>query len=140
VSAEDIKIYGFAGELERDLFDICRGVKGVGGRTALAAIDHLTPAALIATVLDEDASKLATVPGIGPKTAERIVFELKSKRRQMQLLKAQEGGISGSQSAYVEEVLRSLGYDAQEIGSALANCHGNDDEELLRACLRRLSA
>jgi Holliday junction DNA helicase RuvA len=72
-------LYGFSQTEERDLFNLLVQVKGIGPRVALALLGGLKPADLKSAIAREDAGWISTVPGVGRKTAERIVLELRDK-------------------------------------------------------------
>ncbi len=79
VREDELSLYGFAEPLEREVFLALLSVSGVGPKVALAALSALRPEALLDAVAREDAAFIASVPGIGKKTAERIVVDLKDR-------------------------------------------------------------
>jgi holliday junction DNA helicase RuvA len=79
VREESLTLYGFATAAERDMFDTVQTVSGVGPRTALAMLSVMGPGELAAALGSGDTTALTTVPGIGPKSAERLVLELRDK-------------------------------------------------------------
>ena len=79
VREEALSLFGFATVLELDLFERLIGVNGVGPRLALAVISGIEPPALVDAVRASDVARLTGIPGVGRKTAERIVLELKDK-------------------------------------------------------------
>lgn len=79
VREEALLLFGFATVLELDLFERLVGVNGVGPRLALAVISGIEPPALVEAVRASDVARLTGIPGVGRKTAERIVLELKDK-------------------------------------------------------------
>ena len=76
---EELSLYGFTSEEERDFFELLMTTPGVGPRVALALLSHLSPAALREAIALEQETVLTRVPGIGPKTAKSIIFHLKDK-------------------------------------------------------------
>lgn len=72
-------LYGFLQPLERDLFDQLQNVSGIGPKSALSLIGNMGPGALQAAIHGEDSTALCKVPGIGKKTAERLIIELRDK-------------------------------------------------------------
>ncbi len=76
---EELSLYGFASEEERDFFELLMTAPGVGPRVALSLLSHLSPAALREAIALEQESVLTRVPGVGPKTARGIIFHLKDK-------------------------------------------------------------
>jgi Holliday junction DNA helicase RuvA len=72
-------LYGFLGTHERDAFEVLLNVSGIGPKLALSIIGHLTPAQLQNAIIGNDLALLGKIPGVGKKTAERLVMELKDK-------------------------------------------------------------
>jgi Holliday junction DNA helicase RuvA len=136
VRDDAITLYGFARLEERDLFTLLMATPGVGPSTALAALRTMTHHELISAIDDGDVRRLSGVPGIGTKTASRIVLELRGKVTGIADAAApQSTPLSGA----VSEALRSLGYGANEIHSALSGVTLPDDEsEALRIALARV--
>ncbi len=117
VRENELTLYGFGREEELALFDLLLTVSGVGPKVALAALSALSPQSLREAIGRERAEVLAQVPGIGPKTARKIVFELKDKV---------EAGAEPAAVAYLTDAdaeviaaLTSLGYSVVEAQSAL---------------------
>lgn len=85
VRENEINFYGFATREERELFLILQGVKNVGGRTALDILSHVSPDRFVGAIVAEDLVSLTRIPGIGKKTAERLIFELKEKITKLEI-------------------------------------------------------
>jgi holliday junction DNA helicase RuvA len=134
---EDVMaLYGFATAGDRDVFRILLGVSGVGPRVALAMLGALTVDDLRTAVLAEDVGTLSTVPGIGKRSAQKLILELRPK---FDLPDAELPGGGGSVLAEVREALEGLGYQAAEIRAATAGLPGDGSlEDLLRTALREL--
>jgi Holliday junction DNA helicase RuvA len=115
VREDAIELYGFRSQDELAFFKLLMGVKGVGPKTALGILNVAEVKALRAGIARGDASALNKVFGIGKRTAERIVVELRDKL-------AGEKGAAGavSEDAEVLEALMALGYTAQESRRALS--------------------
>jgi Holliday junction DNA helicase RuvA len=79
VRENELTLYGCASEEELGLFRLLLGVSGIGPKVALSILSFLTPDRLQAAIAQEDVTTLARVPGIGPKTAKKLVFDLKDK-------------------------------------------------------------
>jgi Holliday junction DNA helicase RuvA len=79
VRENELTLYGCASEEELGLFRLLLGVSGIGPKVALSILSFLTPDRLQAAIAQEDVATLARVPGIGPKTAKKLVFDLKDK-------------------------------------------------------------
>ena len=117
VRENDIAVYGFQSLAEIDLFVMLIGVSGIGPRTALATLSAFSPETLRDALVQGDAPALTRIPGIGPKTAQRLVFDLKDKV-------AAATGVSAAAGISAEDVdvidaLTSLGYSVVEAQAAL---------------------
>jgi len=137
VRDDGLSLFGFESPEEQDLFEKLITVSGVGPKVALAALSALNPVALIAAVADDDDALIATVPGIGKKTAQRIVIELKDRLGSLTLT----SGASPSAGARSEatDALGAMGFSGAEIAVALKGYDGPDDApSLLRHALKRL--
>ena len=139
-------LYGFSTETERDLFrQLIRHVTGIGPKIALNVLSGTTPASFRAAVSNGDVKALSGINGVGKKTAERIVVELKDKLGDPKL-----GGLNGVESASIEdqkiadavaalEALGSKPKDAQEAIRMAITMLGPDKpvDELVRAALKK---
>ena len=97
VREDSLQLFGFASEAERQVFEVLLGVSGVGPKLALAALSAMGPAELRDRVLDGDAAMLTQIPGVGRKTAERLVVELKDRLARVEL--AGRAALSGGSDA-----------------------------------------
>ena len=134
---------------ERDIFNFLRSVSGVGVKVALSIINELKPLEVISAVVKQDHKALSKTKGIGPKTAQRIILELKDKmlnwRPQVEP-EDEEASEYRNIESYMEaeSVLVSLGYAEEEIAKALRNAFEQieakeDTEQLLVIALKTLS-
>jgi Holliday junction DNA helicase RuvA len=141
VREDAIILFGFAHADERRCFEAVLGAHGVGPTLALAILSSLSPATLSTAVLEDDVDTLCLVPGVGKKTAARLLLELKARLD----LPAMDGGSGlGEEGAAprgeVRAALVELGYGPEEIRAALDSV--TDDgpvEELVRLALRELA-
>ncbi|MBV9659992.1 MAG: Holliday junction branch migration protein RuvA [Acidimicrobiales bacterium] len=147
VREDAIVLYGFATRDERACFEALIGAHGVGPSVALALLSAHSPAALHRAVQADDTGALTLVPGIGPKTAARLVVELKSRLDidlDEPVIKLVEGGDPAATAdvrADVRTALASLGYAADEIRHALAVLPSDGSvEDQVRLALRELAA
>ncbi len=137
VRDDDLSLYGFESLEERELFEKLITVSGVGPKVALSVLSALSPAALKEAVLREDDALIATVPGIGKKTAQRLIIELKDRLGDLTGDVRQAG--PGSASAEASDALTAMGFSAAEIAAAFKGYDGpGDAQALLRYALRRL--
>jgi Holliday junction DNA helicase RuvA len=136
VKDDAIDLYGFPEQPELEAFQRLIGVAGVGPRTALAVLSSLTPGELGEAVSSGDALRLQKTPGVGKKTAQRIVLELRGR------LDAVSSGEADQRSDAVSALV-NLGYphrNAQKaVDSVLAECSDEDITEVLRLALQRLT-
>jgi Holliday junction DNA helicase RuvA len=151
VREDAIVLYGFVHDDERRCFEVLLGSHGVGPALALAIMAMLSPAALSTAVLEDDLETLCAVPGVGRKTAARLLIELKSRLDLPDLSLDRVGaafqGPDGSgratrtSRAEARAALGELGYAPDEIRGALDGLR--DDvgvEEMLRLALRELAS
>jgi len=134
------QLYGFLTRDERSTFQTLITTHGVGPALAMAIIATHPPGALVDIVANGDVASLTLVPGVGKKTAERLLIELKS-RLQVPVLDSVGGGAGSSAVADVREALSNLGYADTEIRDALRELPPADDaSSLLRDALKLLGA
>jgi Holliday junction DNA helicase RuvA len=153
VREDAIVLYGFVHDDERRCFEVLLGSHGVGPALALGIMASLSPAALSTAVLEEDLDTLCTVPGVGRKTAARLLIELKSRLDlpdlSLSAVAAAGAGVGGAAGgaatrtsrAEARAALSELGYGPDEIRGALDGLR--DDvgvEEMLRLALRELAS
>jgi Holliday junction DNA helicase RuvA len=143
VREDAIVLYGFLHDDERRCFEALLGAHGVGPALALAVLSALSPATLSTAVLEEDIEALCAVPGVGRKTAARLLIDLKSRLDLPDLSAAGVPGAAAAHSARAEAraALAELGYGPEEIRRALEGVHEEAGvEEMLRLALRELAA
>jgi len=138
VRDDGVTLYGFTSLAEQSLFDQLVTVSGVGPKVALAALGAHPADILMRAVVGEDVALISSVPGIGKKTAQRIILELKDKLGQgVDVSVALSGGDSFSEA---QDALLGLGYSPSESMDALKGYGGDasDVAGLLRYALKRL--
>lgn len=144
--AESLQLFGFATRPEKHVFETLIGVNGVGPRLALSVLGALTVSALATAVEREDASAFERVPGIGKKTARRLVLELRDR---LELPQGAPRGAAaepptGEPEIFADAVtaLENLGYRRAEAEQAVRAAAGSSSDgdlaALLRESLRRL--
>jgi holliday junction DNA helicase RuvA len=134
---DGINLYGFAGEEERELFLLLTQVQSVGPKVALAVLSGGTPRDLMNAIASADSARFQAVPGIGKRTAERIIVELREKV-------AGKAGIeddivitrTDDARTLAREGLVNLGYTAQEADKLLDKTRGDTPEDLIAGALR----
>ncbi|MGB4592431.1 MAG: Holliday junction branch migration protein RuvA [Coriobacteriia bacterium] len=139
VREDELSLFGFENAAERELFTQLMGVSGVGPKVALAALSAFKPDALIESIAREDVAMVSTIPGVGKKTAQRIILELKD-RLSLPELSGAGARVSVSASAEASDALLSMGFSSAEVATALKGYDGpgDDAQALLRHALRRL--
>ncbi|CAI8401131.1 MAG: Holliday junction ATP-dependent DNA helicase RuvA [Acidimicrobiales bacterium AG-410-I20] len=138
----DQTLFGFLSTQERKCFEALLSAHGVGPSLALAVLGVHGPNELVRLVAEEDVASLCLVPGIGKKTASRLLIELKdSLDVSIELDEFNVGVGKARPSAMVEvqEALGGLGYSLEEIRPVLADLAGDDPSILLREALQRLA-
>ena len=134
-------LFGFTSRDDRDTFQILLGTHGVGPTMAMAILDTHPPAALVSVVADNDAAALALAPGVGKKTAERLLVELRDRLSVPALDAVSSNGNGSSAVADVRDALASLGYGTEEIREVLRDLPSDaDSATLLRDALKALGA
>ena len=134
---DSMALYGFASEDERNLFLMLLGVQGVGPKVALAVLSGGPPRELASALASGDVARLQAVPGIGKRTAERILVELREK---VVGLGGEEGEITVTRGDDPRRIARDglveLGFTMQEADGFVAGAQGESAEDLLQSALR----
>jgi len=131
-----IQLFGFATEEERELFLLLVGVQGVGPKVALAVLSGGSPRELMGAIASEDAARFQAVPGIGKRTAERIIVELKEKvagesSEEIVVTKA-----SDEPRSLARDGLMGLGFSPEEADKLLDSAVGETPEDLISEALK----
>ena len=134
VREDQLALYGFATADDRDLFRLLMGVSGVGPKVGLAILATMTADDLRRVVATDDVAALTAVPGIGPRSAQKLLLELRPK------LDVPDGDLQGSgPMGEVRTALEGLGYQADEISSVLRDLPSDlPIEEMLKRSLQAL--
>lgn len=150
VREDSMTLFGFASKEERAMFDHLLSVSGVGPRLALAILSRYSVSQLYSIVMAEDATSMSAVSGVGKKTAQRLILELKSTFAKDHSFAVAEAPAANQtvmtfshESSVLEDArqaLLSMGFSPQETELALDGCDGQGMrvEDLLGAALRRL--
>lgn len=133
-----INLYGFASEEERDLFLSLTSVSGVGPKVAIAILSGGTPRELLSAIAAGDAKRFQAVPGIGKRTSERVIVELREKvAGQLSEGVALAGAGSDDPRLLARDGLMHLGYTLTEADKLLDGVDGESAEILISSALRR---
>jgi len=143
ISRDDaLVLYGFHSEHERELFGMLLTVQAVGPKVALAVLSVTPPAELVTVLAAGDADRLRAVPGIGKRTAERIIVELREKvapdvpGAPARVPLVARRGRPGDPRALARAGLVELGYGPEEADELLSEAEGESPEELISGALR----
>ena len=149
VREEQLTLFGFIDHRERALFRMLIMVSGVGPKLALACLSGLPGDALARAIVDGDARKLSNIPGIGKRTAERLIVELRDKLTKLfgtATSADRDLGLTGAAAPQLDDLesaLRNLGYRSRDVDTLIAalarEAAGASFDELLREALRRLN-
>ncbi|MCY0096465.1 Holliday junction branch migration protein RuvA [Hoeflea ulvae] len=146
VREDQLRLFGFESQLEREWFRLLQSVQGVGAKVALAVLSTLTPSDLANAIALQDKATVARAPGIGPKVAQRIVTELKNKvpayavdAGEAMGLKQELGeGVAAAPVADAVSALTNLGYSRDQAANAVAAAMKLAGEDVDSAKLIRL--
>ncbi|MCB9547207.1 MAG: Holliday junction branch migration protein RuvA [Myxococcales bacterium] len=143
VREDQLVLYGFRDADERALFRLLISTTGIGPKLAMAALGGMTAERVARAIVDADVKALASIPGIGKRTAERIVLELKEKARALSPGRPLAAPAPTSHLDDLASALRNLGYPAKEVEKLVAGLTDQAPtlsfEALLREALRRLA-
>ena len=144
VREDGMALYGFSTEKEKALFEKLIGVSGVGPKVALAALSYFSPDDLVAAIAAEDVARVSKIPGVGKKTASRIILDLKGSLEmngaQMRLGQAESVPATAADNG-VRDALLSMGFTTSEIDLALKGApEGAGESTLLQYALKRLGS
>lgn len=120
VREDDMSLYGFASAADRDLFRIVISASGVGPRVGLALLASLRPDELRRAVATEDVMALTVAPGVGKRSAQKIILELRPK-----LAEAEAEIMPGPGPGRVRQALEHLGYGTEEINEVIGEVDGS---------------
>lgn len=144
VREDALLLYGFATRIEQELFERLISVSGIGPKVALAVLSGIEPPDLVKAIERADLARLTAIPGVGKKTSERIVLELRDRLPRASI--PEETGAQGHAPALRDDVLSALmnlGYHRplaeKAVDRAVAATPGADFERTLRQALRELA-
>ena len=145
VREDALSLYGFATRLEQELFERLISISGIGPKLALAVLSGIEPPELVRAIERADLARLTAIPGVGKKTSERIIVELKDRLPRAPAAPAGRGG-EPERAAIKDDVLSALinlGYHRplaeKAVDAAVKATPGGDFEPTLRQALRELA-
>lgn len=134
VREDDMSLYGFAHSADRDLFRVLISASGVGPKVAMALLATLRSDQLRRAILNEDVGALSTAPGVGKRSAQKLILELRPK-----LANTEAEVVTGSGSDQVRQALEQLGYLPEEINQVLVDIDPEDPVETrIKSALKAL--
>jgi Holliday junction DNA helicase RuvA len=146
VREDALALYGFASALELDLFERLIGVSGIGPKLGLAVLSGIEPLDLIRAIEQADVARLTAIPGVGKKTSERIVLELKDRLPKVQVVAVAAGFMAEEPPALRDDLLSALvnlGYHRplaeKAVAAAIKTTPDGGFERTLKQALRELA-
>ena len=153
VSEDDISLFGFNTQEELRMFELLISVSGIGAKTALAMLACIEPSQFAIAVISNDIDTLKKIPGVGPKSAQRIVLELKDKMKKEQQMaeltnasleqksKVKKIIVADSKVQEATDALQVLGYTKKDVEKALEQIDTAEltVEDIIKRALRELS-
>lgn len=148
VKEDGMSLYGFASQEEQEMFHKLLTVSGVGPKGALGFLSMLKPSEIIMAILSDDVKTLSKAPGVGRKTAQRVILELKDKFKTEEALSMGgaelegivETSIGGDAKFEAIDAMTALGYSRSEAAKAVnaVAAEGMSTEEILKAALKKM--
>ena len=147
VKEDGVSLYGFASAEEQEMFHKLLPVSGVGPKGALGFLSQLTPQEIILAIISEDVKTLSKAPGVGRKTAQRVILELKDKFKTEEALSMGqevqgivETSVGGDAKFEAIDAMTALGYSRSEAAKAVnaVAAEGMSTEDILKAALKKM--
>ncbi len=146
VREDNISLYGFNTQEELKMFELLLSVSGVGAKSALAILAAVKPSTFALAVISNDVKALTKIPGVGPKSAQRIILELKDKLKTEQAISEESNSeinaVITNNTNFDEAIsaLQVLGYNRREIEKAIINItdKGLSVEDIIKQALKIL--
>lgn len=144
VREDDISLFGFNTLEELHMFELLISVGGIGAKSAIAILSNITPSKFALAVITSDVNTLKKLQGIGPKTAQRIILELKDKIKTEEAIENQENTIKQEEQIQedMEELIQALqvlGYRRYEINNILPKIKEETLEDRIKEALKYLA-
>ncbi len=145
VREDNISLYGFLSNEELKMFELLIQVSGIGAKTAITMLSSITPSQFAIAIISNDIKTLTKIPGVGSKSAQRIVLELKDKLKTEDAIvkdqEIEEKVINNENTDEAIQALQILGYNKGEITKALdkLDLNGLSTEDIIKAALKKLA-
>ena len=142
VREDDVSLFGFCTNEELHMFELLISVGGIGAKSAINILSSITPSRFALAVITNDVNSLKKLQGIGQKTAQRIILELKDKIKTEEAISAREEQDSSMDDEEKEDVIQALqvwGYRRYEINKVLAKVKSSTLEDKIKEALQYLA-
>ena len=142
VREDDVSLFGFCTNEELHMFELLISVGGIGAKSAINILSSITPSRFALAVITNDVNSLKKLQGIGQKTAQRIILELKDKIKTEEAISAREEQDSSMDDEEKEDVIQALqvlGYRRYEINKVLAKIKSSTLEDKIKEALQYLA-
>ena len=145
IREDDISLFGFCTNEELHMFELLISVGGIGAKSAIAILSNITPSRFALAVITNDVNTLKKLPGIGAKTAQRIILELKDKIKTEEAIEMQNNTEIENKAQKEEDIeeliqaLQVLGYRRYEINKILSKVKAENLEERIKEALQYLA-
>ena len=142
VREDDVSLFGFCTNEELHMFELLISVGGIGAKSAINILSSITPSRFALAVITNDVNSLKKLQGIGQKTAQRIILELKDKIKTEEAISAREEQVSSMDDEEKEDVIQALqvlGYRRYEINKVLAKVKSSTLEDKIKEALQYLA-
>ena len=146
VREDNISLYGFMSNEELKMFELLLQVSGIGAKTAIAMLSNITPSKFALAIISNDLKTLTKIPGIGNKSAQRMVLELKDKLKTETAIEGADEEVLVQQNnnesiSEAGQALQILGYNKGEIAKIFdkIETHNLTTEELIKEALKHLA-
>lgn len=146
VREDNISLYGFLSNEELKTFELLLQVSGIGAKTAIVALSNITPSQFAIAIISNDIKTLTKIPGIGTKSAQRIVLELKDKLKTQDAISTveeqiEEKQINNEATEEATQALQILGYTKTDITKTFdkINVKGLSTEDIIKQALKHLA-
>jgi len=140
---DDVSLYGFLTKEEKHMFELMISVGGIGAKSAINILSNITPSKFALAVITNDINTLKKLQGIGPKTAGRIILELKDKIKTEEAVESGEDVLTNAEDESTNEdliqALLVLGYRRYQINEILPKVKGDTLEEQIKVALMYLA-
>lgn len=146
VREDDMSLYGFNTNEELRMFELLLSVSGIGAKSAISILSNITPSSFALAVITNDVAKIKALPGIGPKSAQRIILELKDKIETEEAIpenkmeETQETATDNENMTEAISALQVLGYSKKEIEKAIQKVDNTlSVEDIIKIGLKNLA-